>query len=129
MVDTKKKRILIVEDEVPIARALELKLQNSGFDAKVARNGREALDEIEQDGIDLMLLDLVMPEMDGFSVLTKLKQKDANVPVIVLSNLSQEEDLRRAKKLGITDYFVKSDTPIADVVTHINEVLKREEKS
>jgi len=118
-----KPTVLIVEDEKPMARALELKLTKVGFNVKVAYNGEEALDIVGKEKVDLMLLDLIMPKKDGFGVLSELKQKGVTVPVVVSSNLSQEEDFQRAKSLGAKGYFVKSNTPIAEIVTIIKNSL------
>ena len=119
-----RKRILIVEDERPIARAFELKLSHSGFEPVVTYDGEEALLALEKQKFDLILLDLIMPKMDGFAFLRELGKRKIKVPAIVTSNLGQEEDIRRAKELGAKDYFVKSDTPIADIVAHVEKVLK-----
>ena len=78
---------------------------------------------MEKEKFDLMLLDLVMPIMDGFGVLEHMKKANNQIPVIVSRNLSQEADLGRAKELGAKDYFIKSDTPINDVISHIKEIL------
>lgn len=115
------KKILIVEDERPISKALELKLNNSGFEAMAAYDGLQALTKIETDKPDLVLLDLVMPNLDGFGLLNKLKEKNISVPVIVTSNLSQEEDINKAKSLGAIDYYVKSNTSLSAIVDLINK--------
>jgi len=117
------KKILIAEDEKPMAYALELKLNNSGYEAKAVFNGEEALEELTNNKYDLALIDLMMPKMDGFGVLEQLKEKGIKIPVIVSSNLSQEADIKKAKSLGAIDYFVKSDTPITSVVDHIKKIL------
>ena len=117
------KKVLIAEDEKPMAKALELKLNNSGFEAKAVFNGNEAILEMEKEKYDLLLLDLMMPSMDGFSVLEKMKEKGIKIPVIVSTNLSQEEDVQKAKDLGAKDYFVKSDTPINKVVEYVQKIL------
>lgn len=117
------KKILIVEDEKPMARALELKLTHSGFEVKSAPNGEEALKILEQETFDLILLDLVMPKMDGFKVLEELSARGIKSKVIVTSNLSQQEDIKRAKALGAQDYFIKSNTPIANIVEYVNKAL------
>jgi DNA-binding response OmpR family regulator len=119
----KPKKILIVEDEKPMAHALELKLNNSGFQAKAVFNGEEALKILEAEQFSLMLLDLVMPQVDGFQVLEELKKRNNTTPIIVSTNLSQEEDQKRATDLGAKDFFVKSDTPISQVIEHIKKVL------
>jgi len=117
------KKILIAEDEKPMAHALELKLNNSGFEAKAVFDGEEAMVELEQNKYDLVLLDLMMPKLDGFGVLEKMKEKKMKVPTIVATNLSQESDIARAKDLGAVDYFVKSDTPIMEVIEHIKKII------
>lgn len=117
------RKILIAEDEKPIARALQLKLTSAGFIVELAEDGEQALEKLSHDNFDLVLLDLMMPKKDGFAVLTELKQHGNKVPVIVSSNLSQEEDTRRASTLGAKDYFVKSDIPIATVVEKIKALL------
>lgn len=120
---TKKKKILIAEDEQPMAHALELKLQHSGYDAKAVYDGQQALDELKNSKYDLILSDLVMPNVDGFGVLAALQAKGDKTPVIVSSNLGQPEDMTRAKKLGAVDYFVKADTTINQVVEHVKKFL------
>ena len=117
------KSILIVDDEKSLARAFELKLTHAGFSAQTASNGQEALEKLRTQHFDLMLLDLVMPSMDGFQVLETLKQEGIQLPVIVTSNLSQTEDMKRAKSLGAVEYFVKSNTPISDIVLQIKNIV------
>ena len=120
---TKIKKILIVEDEKPLSHALELKLTHCDFQVKSAGNGQEAMHFLENEQFDLVLLDLVMPLMDGFAFLAKLQEKKNPVQVIVLSNLSQEEDVKKAKELGAKDFFVKSNTPLIVIVDHIKKLL------
>lgn len=123
--DQPAKKILVVEDEKPMAKALALKLNKSGFEAKAVFNGEEAIDILVKEKFDLIVLDLIMPKVDGFQVLNKLKEIGSQTPVIISSNLSQEEDFSRAKKLGAVDFFVKSDTPITEVVEHIKKSLDK----
>ena len=120
---TKKIKILIAEDEKPMARALELKLNKEGFDAHAVFNGEEVLEAVKKESYDLLLLDLIMPKKDGFSVLAALKELKNTMPVIVSSNLSQDEDMQRAHKMGAKDYFVKSNTPINEIVTRVKKAL------
>ena len=117
------KLILIVEDERPLSHALEMKLKNQGYTTKVVTNGQDALSEIKSGKYAMVLLDLIMPVMDGFGVLEGLKSQNLKVPVIVLSNLGQDEDRVKAKALGAVDYFVKSNTPIADIVAKVKSSL------
>ncbi len=118
------KKVLVVEDERPMAHALQLKLVHAKFEVKTAENGEDGLNLIEKGDFSLILLDLVMPKMDGFSVLEKMKKRNIKTPVMVLSNLSQEEDEKRAKALGAKAFFVKSDTPIASIVEDVQKFLK-----
>ncbi len=118
------KKILILEDGKPMARALELKLARAGFEATSASNGEDGLAILEKETFALILLDLVMPKMDGFSVLGALKQKNIQTPVIILSNLSQEDDEKRTKELGAKDFFIKSNTPIAEIVERVNKFFE-----
>jgi len=118
------KKILIIEDEKPMARAMELKLTHAGFGVTVAFNGEEGLMHLEKGIFDLILCDLVMPKADGFKVLGTLKEKNSKTPVMILTNLSQEEDEKRARALGASEFFIKSDTPIAVIVERVTEFLK-----
>jgi len=123
MMAEKKKKILIAEDERPMARALELKLSHEGYDVTYAANGQEALDFLKKDKFDIILLDLMMPKVDGFGVLEEMKAKKMKIPVIILSNLSQVEDEERAKKMGAKDFFIKSNTPIANIIDYVKKHL------
>lgn len=120
----KSRRILIVEDERPMAQALELKLAHEGFDARAVFNGEDGLESLKNEKYDLVLSDLIMPKMDGFRLLEEMRKLKISVPVIVLSNLSQVEDEKKAKSLGAVGFYVKSNTSISDIVTHVRDVFK-----
>ncbi len=119
------KKILIVEDEKPLAHALEMKLKHEGFVPEVVPNGEDALNALNNaTSYSLMLLDLIMPRVDGFTVLSEMKRRGISIPpVMVLSNLGQEEDRKKAKELGAVNYFVKSNTPISEIVSAIKQTL------
>jgi len=121
MADTQK-QILIVEDERPLSHALELKLQHEGYVVTVASNGQEALDLIASQHFDILLLDLIMPVLDGFQVLERLQQNPNKPAVFVLSNLSQHEDEERVLQLGARKFFIKSDTPLTVIVDEVKKV-------
>ncbi len=121
--ENRKGRILVAEDERPIARAIELKLMHEGYEVVCAANGLEALEKIKEENFDLILLDLVMPEMNGFELLQKMKDKNIGIPAIILSNLGQEADMDKVRQLGVADYFIKSNTPIIKIVEKINSIL------
>jgi two-component system copper resistance phosphate regulon response regulator CusR len=118
-----KRRILIAEDEKPLARALELKLGDGDYDVRVALNGEEAVAELGKQKFDIVLLDLMMPKMDGFEVLESMKKRGDKTPVIVLTNLSQPEDEKRVMDLGAKEFFVKSNTSIANIVARVKRLL------
>ena len=119
--ETVKKKILVLEDEKPLARALELKLIHEGFDVKTASNGENVIDFLGKEAFSLIVCDMLMPKFDGFQVLEVLKENKIKIPVIVLTNLSQAEDEKRVREMGAVDFLIKSDTPIADVVNRVKE--------
>ena len=119
-----KIKILIADDNKAIAMALDLKLQNEGFEVKTVFNGNEALTELEKEKFDLLVLDLIMPQLNGFGVLKGIKEKGIKTPVIVSSDLSQSEDINKVKELGAVDFFVKSDMSVVEMVEKIKEYFK-----
>ena len=120
---TGKMRILVADDEKPMAHALELKLSHEGFEVQTATNGDEALALIDEFKPQLLLLDLVMPKKDGFAVLEELHERGNKIPIIITTNLGQEEDKQRVAKLGAKNYLVKSNTPISAIVAEVKKVL------
>jgi len=119
-------KILIVEDEKSIADALVIKLEKAGYDMMTARNGKEGLEMSIKEKPDLILLDVIMPVMDGLSMLEELR-KDAwgkEAKVIVLTNLtSASED--EIKEYGVEHYLIKADWRIEDLVQKITAVLEK----
>ncbi|MGD8373435.1 MAG: response regulator [Candidatus Woesebacteria bacterium] len=114
------KNILIIEDEKPLAKAMELKLKKAGHNVQVFYDGQGGLDAAAKQKFDVVLLDLIMPVLDGFQVLEKLNSMSYKPSIFVLSNLSQIEDEQRAIKLGAKKYLVKSDTPLTTIVDYVN---------
>lgn len=123
MTTTTGKHILIIEDEKPMAKALEIKLSRLGYKTTVTHNGLSGLAALEQNKFDLVLCDLIMPKMDGFGVLEAIRTQNIPVPIIIMTNLSQEEDQARAKSLGARDFIVKSNTPIATIMELVKKHL------
>jgi DNA-binding response OmpR family regulator len=119
----KKGKILIVEDERPLAHALELKMSHEGYETAVAVSGNEGLKEVLSGKYDMILLDLILPEIDGFTILQEMKAKKIKAIVIVLSNLGQDEDRKKAEELGAKNYLVKSNAPLADIVKAVKSLL------
>ena len=118
-------KILIVEDDVSMSKVLELKLARVGFDTKAVFTGEEALKILEDEKFDLILLDLILPMMNGFEVIEKMNKRDDKTPIIVLSNLGQEEDIKKAKDLGAATYIVKTKVPLEEMVSKIKKVLTK----
>lgn len=121
-----KKTVLIVEDDASLNKALVEKITNEGLGTLSVRNGVDCMDAIKKGGVDLVVLDLVMPEMGGVDVLKKLNSEEVtkNIPVVILSNLSDINDLSEVMEQGAYDYFVKADHPIGDIVDHIKIKLQ-----
>jgi len=120
------KKILVVEDDKFLANAYRVKLTKAGFDIKIAYDGDEVAKQLETFIPDLIILDLVLPKKDGFKVLEEIKS-DArwkNIPVIVASNLGQQEDINKCMKLGANGYIIKTDLSLSELVVTINTLLK-----
>jgi len=113
-----EKKVLVVEDDHFLAKIYKIKLAKENIDAIISLDGEEALEIIKKEKPALILLDMVLPGMNGFEILEKVRQEPAlkKIPVIILSNLGQDADIARGKELGVIDYFVKSDISIHDVV-------------
>lgn len=123
-------KILIAEDDEILGRVLKEEFEAEGYNVILVVNGSDVIKELKKDGlkdIDLVLLDLLMPVVDGFQVLEELQKNQAlgSVSVIVLSNLGQDEEIKRAIKLGAMDYFVKSQHPISEVVEKVKNFLEK----
>lgn len=124
MEENKRPRILIVEDEKPMAEALRMKFEKEGFDVTTAGDGEDAY-RLLTDGatFDIMLLDLIMPRLDGFSLLRKMRETGYNVPVLITSNLSQGSDIQLARELGVKEYIIKSNSKVSDIVGNVKGYL------
>lgn len=120
------KKILIVEDEQSLRRAMAEKLTKEKFKALTAADGQEGLEIALKEKPDLILLDILMPVMDGIAMLKKLRQDSwgASVAVIMLTNLSEAEKTAEALDYGVHDYLVKSDWKMGDIILKIREKLK-----
>lgn len=117
------KKILLVEDEKALATVLNLKLKSAGFETQVVYNGEDALASLKGGAYDLLLIDIMMPKRDGFSVLEELKKEGNQTPVFAMSNLGQEEDIARVKSMGVKDYIIKADTSPAEILERVRKFL------
>jgi len=120
-----KKKILLVEDDTALSSVYESRLDLEGFDVATVANGEDALSKAIEFRPDLIVLDAMMPKINGFDVLDILRNtpETTNVRVIMLTALSQPSDKERAKALGADDYLVKSQVVISDVVERIRHHL------
>lgn len=119
--------ILIVEDDEVILRALYLAFHSGDYTIATATDGESALKITERLKPDVVLLDLLIPKMNGFEYLKNMKSNPAlaAIPVLVLSNLGDSEDIEKAKKLGALDYFVKADTDLASLAKRVKKILTK----
>jgi len=117
--------ILIVEDDKFLSSAYRLKFTKVGFMVYLAFDGEEAISLLSTGIPDVILLDLVMPVKDGFTVLSELKNNTqwSTIPVIVTSNLSQKEDIDKVKALGAKDFIVKSDISLDELVKKVQDII------
>jgi len=122
----KKIKVLIVEDEEMLVNMYISKFEKEGFEPMKASNGKTGLELAQKENPNIILLDVIMPEMDGFMVLKELKSdaKTKNIPVIMLTNLGQDEDIKKGNELGAKDYLVKANLTPAQVVDKVKEILK-----
>ena len=120
------KKILIIEDDTFLQGLEATKLKKENYEVITAGNGEEGMKKITEEGIELILLDLVLPEFDGFEILEKIRSTASTkkLPVIVFSNLSEDKDIKKAESLGATDFMVKSNFTLDELVERINKVLK-----
>lgn len=107
-----------------MAHALELKLTHEQFNPSAVFDGASAVEALGKEKFDIVLLDLMMPQMDGFEVLRQLKEKKLHAgPVMVMTNLSQPEDEKKARELGASDFLVKSNTPMSEIVDRVKRAV------
>jgi len=119
-------KVLIAEDEKVLSKILSNKLKRQGLEVIQAFDGQEAIDLAKKHKPKLMLVDLIMPNKDGFEVLTELQKLGLNksIYIIIASNLGQDADKARAKKLGAKDYIIKSNTSVEEIVKIVLSKVK-----
>jgi DNA-binding response OmpR family regulator len=117
-------KVLVVEDDAFLLRAYQFKLEKSGFEVKTANNGEDALTALKTFPAEVVLLDLVMPRKDGFATLQEIRQQERlkDLPVFVISNLGQKEEIDRVMSMGATDCLIKSNLSMEDLVKRIQAV-------
>lgn len=122
----KKKVILIVEDEEELIYSLDYKFSQEGFRVVKAMNGEEGLKQAEAEKPDLILLDVVMPKMDGLTMLKELRKTKwgKDIPVLVLTNYGDVDKISTAVQTGTQGYLVKSNWDLSEIVNKVQETLK-----
>jgi DNA-binding response OmpR family regulator len=121
----KNGKILIIEDDTLLAKMYQTKLAMEGFISEIACDGEEGIKLVKSLKPDLILLDLMLPKVDGFTVLATIKKdsETKKIPVIVFSNLAQSSDIKQAKDLGAVDYIVKANLTPNEIIKKIKENL------
>jgi len=120
----KKKKILIVEDDASFSEILKLAFKDEGFDMIFAKNGQEGLVLAETEKPDLILLDIIMPKMNGIEMAQSLRRVNEKVPIIFLTNVEDMASISEAFKMGKSDYIVKSTVHINNIVSAAKDKLK-----
>lgn len=121
-----KKKILIIEDDNFLQGLEASKLKKASYEVSTASDGEEGMAKINEGNISLILLDIILPQFDGFEILKKVRGTDntKHIPVIVFSNLSEEKDIKKADDLGANDFMVKSNFTLDELVERIDKILK-----
>ena len=120
------KTILVIEDDKFLRELISRKLTGEGFDVLEAVDGEEGIKKIKEGKPDLVLLDLILPSIDGFEILTRVRDDPevSSIPVIILSNLGQREEVEKGLKLGAIDYLIKAHFTPGEIIEKIKNVLK-----
>jgi DNA-binding response OmpR family regulator len=120
------KKVLIVEDDGFLQGLEAGKLEKEGYEVITASTGEQAMKQIHEPDINIILLDLMLPDFDGFELLQNIRTIEVlkNIPVIVFSNLSEEKDVKKSKELGATDFMVKSNFTLEELIQHIKNIEK-----
>lgn len=121
-----KKTILIIEDDKFLQSLVAKKLIEAGFEVLVSSDSKEAMKVLENQKPDLIVLDIILPVMNGFEILSMLKKDDAtkNIPVIILSNLGQKEEVEKAMALGAVDFMIKVNFTPEEILRKIKSIVE-----
>jgi DNA-binding response OmpR family regulator len=119
------KKILIVEDDKFLRELISQKLSKEGYDISEAVDGEKGVKSVQEIKPDLVLLDLILPGIDGFEVLSRIKADSAiaQIPIIILSNLGQKDDIERGLKMGAADYLIKAHFTPGEIISKIKGIL------
>jgi len=125
---SKKALVLIIEDDSYISDMYRIKLESENFEVVTAKDGIIGIRTIEKQKPDIVLLDIVMPKIDGFSVLKTIKRNPElkEIPIVLLTNLSQKENVERGFELGADSYIIKAHFTPSEVVKKIKDILEKQ---
>lgn len=126
----KKIKILLIEDDSFLVEMYTTKFELEGFQVVSAEDGKKGLEMVKKENPDIILLDILMPKMDGFAVLDALKKdkETADLPVILLTNLGQKDDVKKGFEKGAVGYLIKAHFMPSEVVDKIKTILKEHKK-
>lgn len=121
----KKPTVLLIEDDLLLVKMYQTKFTLEGFNCLVANDGEEGLKLALENGVDFIILDIMLPKLSGLDVLEKLQQdpKGKEIPVVVLTNLTQQEEAQKALALGAKEYLIKANLTPKDVVEKVRQYL------
>lgn len=117
--DTVKKKILVVDDEPDVVDVIKLRLEASGFEVVVAYDGKEALDRVVRENPAAVLLDIMMPEVDGLNVLKRIRERDKKLPIFMITGLSNKEGFEMARRFGASGFIMKT----ADLKVELDNII------
>lgn len=122
-----KIKVLLVEDDLMIVEMYKMRFEEEGYAVLVTDKGSEAIEIAEKEKPDIILLDVILPEVDGFTVLQKLKNdiKTKEIPILLLTNLGQESDKEKGLQMGAADYFIKAQHTPVEVIQKIKELINK----
>lgn len=123
--EAKAQKVLLIEDEEMLSNMYKIKFEQEGFEFIAAKDGVTGAQLAKTEKPDIILLDIIMPKMDGFAVLKKIceETESKNIPVILLTNLGQDEDIKKGKALGAKDYLVKAELTPSQVLEKVKKFL------
>lgn len=126
-----KHKILLVEDDSFLIDILIQKFESDKYNVLHADNGKDAVRIAHEEEPEVILLDIILPGMNGFEIIEKLKsdQMTADIPVVFLSNLGQKEDIEKGKELGAVDFIVKANHSLDEIVQRAEEIIKEHNKA
>jgi len=121
---TDKQNILIVEDEEALAFGIEFNLMQEGYSVAIAKDGKEAVKKIDSDNFDLIILDIMLPFLDGFEIAKYIREKDPQIPILILTARTKKEDKVKGLEIGVDDYLTKP-FHLEELLLRIQGMLKR----